>query len=124
MFLHPYTGRSPNRRAHNGETTTSEESPDLSELSDMELDRSIRSAWSNRGGWSASQDTLVGAVGGAVGGASASSSPTRSISAREVIDEVENRNRSKDDMGTNIRNQASGIEPEKISCLPTMHCLK
>ena len=96
VFVLIYSGRQSSRRTRNGETTTSEESPDLSDLSDMELDLSIRSAWSNGGGWSASQDDLIGAVGGAT-----STTPTHTISARQVINAMENSNRrlQEDDLG-------------------------
>ena len=43
--------------SNNSSSSGDEDSPDLSELSDMELDRPLRSAWANRGGWSATITT-------------------------------------------------------------------
>ena len=99
----PFPGRQSNRRTANYETTSTsddEASPDLSDLSDMELERSIRSAWSNRSGWSAAtagaggdnihDDDIDRALAGAVGGASASSpsrrTQTNAVSARQVME--------------------------------------
>ncbi|XP_071786809.1 uncharacterized protein [Asterias amurensis] len=53
--------------SNNSSSSGDEDSPDLSELSDMELDRPLRSAWANRGGWSATITTSnTGSDNGAV----------------------------------------------------------
>lgn len=80
------------------DTSSSAPSPDFSDVSDLDLDLPLRSAWANRGGWSsaAQQDGGRGEneeLGGEREGA------TVRVSAREVVAKMDRGQRSEDAAG-------------------------
>ena len=92
------------------DSSSSEASPDFSDVSDLDLDLPLRSAWSNRGGWSSPNTNFSSRQPDARGEdeGQRKTTPVR-VSAREVVAEMDRSQRSGDgDLAGAVGGQVDG----------------